>query len=94
MIVMCLLVCETQYSYNFPLLRQIGQAYWLDEPDEAQSHDDITVTMQHKEIVKGLIIREFSVQKYNKVVGRVSDTVVSARAQSHVHVVCRSQRRR
>ena len=48
-------------------LSQIGQAYWSDELGEAQTYGDITVTMETKKLMIGLVIREFSVRHNNKV---------------------------
>ena len=46
---------------------QIGQAYWSDELGEAQTYGDITVTLKRKELIIGLVVREFCVQSGNKV---------------------------
>ena len=43
-------------------LSQIGQAYWSDELGEAQAYGDITVTMETKKLMIGLVIREFCVR--------------------------------
>ena len=48
-------------------LSQNSQAYWRDELDEAQTYDDVTVTMTLKKMMKDLIVREFAVQISNKV---------------------------
>ena len=46
---------------------QIGQAYWSDELGEAQTYGDITVTLKRKELIIGLVVREFCVQSGSKV---------------------------
>ena len=67
-------------------LVQIGQAYWLDELDEAQTYDDVTVTMKMKAMITGLIIREFTVQKLNKVIELPCNYLSSAQVGTRGHL--------